>query len=218
MSTVVIARLRPRWLVAIVALLAGFVSVTATSGPANAHADVVLTSPEANTQVASPSVIAVGFIEPIVLEYSSVTLLTYPEGSPVTLDAPTLDPTGTSLEARVPATLAPRMYQVVWHNLSVDGHESDGSFKFEVTDNGTGPDVTTPSPEVTTVVVTPTATPSTSHSPVPISENSGSPTTSGPTNSGIFLVQIIGWGALGLGVLAGIAALIVVFLRRRKVD
>ena len=174
---------------------------------AHAHADGVSTVPANNTQVASPAEISVGFTEQIVIEYSSL-LLFDGAGNPMPQGAPTLDASGTVLATAIPETLAPGLYRAVWHNLSVDGHEEDGEFLFEVVDN-LGPD----NPE--------TATPE----PAVISEPEmtidvrayQSTTGEGPTDTGLMTVQIVGWSALGAGVAAGVVALVLVFVRRSRV-
>lgn len=195
-----------------------------TTLPATAHAEVVLTSPEAYTQVGSPAVIAVGLSEQIVLDYSRLVLNDW-SGVPMTTDPPTLDVTGTSMEAAVPLKLCPGMYKVTWHALSVDGHETDGDFPFEVTDNLTeGPPVcdqgngggtsagggaaATPTGEATT--------PSAVMTPEPRITTLGVDAQA-PSDGSSSVVTILGWSALGAGVLAGIAALVVVVVKRRGV-
>lgn len=205
-------------IVCVLALVSGIVGAT----PAFAHAELVLTSPEANTQVGAPSVIAVGLSEQIVLEYSTLAL-TDGTGAAMTTDPTTLDPTGTSMQAAVGLKLCPGMYSVAWHALSVDGHETDGTFPFEVTDNlaeGTpvcdqgnggaspgGDSANTPVPvETVPAIMTPEPR-------VTILAVDAQMTDDDPN---VWIV-VTGWSALAAGILAGIAWLIVVFVKRRRV-
>jgi methionine-rich copper-binding protein CopC len=193
---------------AVIALVAIF-SVTTGVSAANAHADEVSTSPVADTQVATPALISVTFTEELVLEYSSISLFDG-AGNPVRQDPATLDASGMVLSSTIPETLAPGMYRVVWHNLSVDGHEGDGEFLFEVVDNLGGDGASTAEP---------TAEPSTALPVDPEAEALIAVSRAGalPEDSGVVTVQIIGWSALGAGVAAGVAGLVVVFVRRRRV-
>ena len=201
------AKLPLRFFLAALGAIAFVASGFFLSSAANAHAEVVSTSPVDNTQVATPTEISVTFSEEIVLEYSSL-LLFDGAGTAMPQDAATLDASGTVLATAIPETLAPGMYRVVWHNVSVDGHESDGEFLFEVVDN-LGPDnseTATPDPEVI-------SEPETTIDARAYQSTAGN----GPTDSGVVTVQIIGWSALGAGVVAGVVALVLVFVRRRRV-
>ena len=201
------AKLPLRFFLAALGAIAFVASGFFLSSAANAHAEVVSTSPVDNTQVATPTEISVTFSEEIVLEYSSL-LLFDGAGTAMPQDAATLDASGTVLATAIPETLAPGMYRVVWHNVSVDGHESDGEFLFEVVDN-LGPDnseTATPDPEVI-------SEPETTIDARAYQSTAGE----GPTDSGLMTVQIVGWSALGAGVVAGVVALVLVFVRRRRV-
>ena len=201
------AKLPLRFFLAALGAIAFVASGFFLSSAANAHAEVVSTSPVDNTQVATPTEISVTFSEEIVLEYSSL-LLFDGAGTAMPQDAATLDASGTVLATAIPETLAPGMYRVVWHNLSVDGHEEDGEFLFEVVDN-LGPDnseTATPEPAVI------------SEPEMTIDARAYQSTAGeGPTDSGLMTVQIVGWSALGAGVVAGVVALVLVFVRRRRV-
>ena len=201
------AKLPLRFFLAALGAIAFVASGFFLSSAANAHAEVVSTSPVDNTQVATPTEISVTFSEEIVLEYSSL-LLFDGAGTAMPQDAATLDASGTVLATAIPETLAPGMYRVVWHNLSVDGHEEDGEFLFEVVDN-LGPDnseTATPEPAVI------------SEPEMAIDARAYQSTAGeGPTDSGLMTVQIVGWSALGAGVVAGVVALVLVFVRRRRV-
>ena len=201
------AKLPLRFFLAALGAIAFVASGFFLSSAANAHAEVVSTSPVDNTQVATPTEISATFSEEIVLEYSSL-LLFDGAGTAMPQDAATLDASGTVLATAIPETLAPGMYRVVWHNLSVDGHEEDGEFLFEVVDN-LGPDnseTATPEPAVI------------SEPEMTIDARAYQSTAGeGPTDSGLMTVQIVGWSALGAGVVAGVVALVLVFVRRRRV-
>jgi methionine-rich copper-binding protein CopC len=189
----------------------GVMSVVASGfflfSAANAHAEGVTTSPVNNTQVATPALISVTFTEELVLEYSSIALFDG-AGNPVRQEPATLDASGTVLSSAIPESLAAGTYRVAWHNLSVDGHETDGEFSFEVLANPGG-DAT----------AEPTTDPAGEVPVDPEAEALIAVTRAGDSSQdpGALTVQIIGWSALGAGVLAGIAGLVFVFVRRRRV-
>jgi methionine-rich copper-binding protein CopC len=191
----------------------GVMSVVASGfflfSAANAHAEGVTTSPVNNTQVATPALISVTFTEELVLEYSSIALFDG-AGNPVRQEPATLDASGTVLSSAIPESLAAGTYRVAWHNLSVDGHELDGAFFFEVTATP-GEDPATPAE--------PSTQPSEELPVDPEAEALIAVTRAGDSSQdpGALTVQIIGWSALGAGVLAGIAGLVFVFVRRRRV-
>jgi methionine-rich copper-binding protein CopC len=192
----------------VVALMAAVSVVTGVSA-AHGHADVVSTSPVDNTQVASPAQISVTFTEELVLEYSYISLFDGAD-NPVPQEPATVDASGKVMLSAIPQALAAGMYRVTWHALSVDGHETDGVFFFEVT-SGTGGDGS--------ATAEPIAEP-TQELPVdPDAEALIAVTRAGdmPQDSVAMTVQIVGWSALGAGVLAGIAWLVLVFVRRRRV-
>lgn len=193
---------------AVITLMAAFFVATGAS-VANAHADVISTSPVDNTQVTTPSVISVTFTEELVLEYSYISLFDE-AGNPVPQEPATLDASGRVMSSAIGQSLAPGMYRVAWHNLSVDGHELDGAFFFEVFENSGG-DAVTPAE--------PSTQPSEELPVDPEAEALIAVTRAGdgPTDAGLATVQIVGWSALGAGVAAGIAGVVVVFIRRRRV-
>ncbi len=193
---------------AVIALMAAFFVATGASA-ANAHAEVVSTSPVDNTQVTTPAVISVTFTQEIVLEFSYISLFDE-AGTPVPQEPATLDASSRVMSSAISQSLAPGMYRVVWHNLGVDGHEVDGEFFFEVTATP-GEDPATPAE--------PSTQPSEELPVDPDAEALIAVTRAGdgPSDAGLTTVQIVGWSALGAGVLAGIAAIVVVFVRRRRV-
>ena len=191
---------------AVIALLATF-SVATGASAAFAHAEPVSTAPVADSQAASPALISVTFTEELVAEYCYITLFDA-AGNPVPLEPAVVDVSGTVLSSAVPETLAAGVYRAVWHNVSVDGHEEDGEFSFEVTANPGGDATAEPIAEPTEEL------------PVdPEAEKLIAVTSSGdmPQDAGAMTAQIIGWSALGAGVVAAIVVGTLVFVRRRRV-
>jgi methionine-rich copper-binding protein CopC len=187
------------------------VATVATASAASAHAEIVSTSPVDNTQVATPAQISVTFSEQIVLQYSSLALFDG-AGNTVPQDAATLDASGTVMATTIPGSLAAGMYRAAWHNVSVDGHEGDGEFFFEVIESSSG-DGTASGPAQESPEPSVISEPEMTIDARAYQSTAGD----GPTDSGLVPVQIIGWSALGAGVAAGIAAIVVVFVRRRRV-
>jgi methionine-rich copper-binding protein CopC len=190
----------------VIALLATF-SVAGGTSAAFAHAEPVSTSPVADSQAASPALISVTFTEELVAEYCYITLFDA-AGNPVPLEPAVVDVSGTVLSSAVPETLATGVYRAVWHNVSVDGHEEDGEFSFEVTENPGGDATAEPIAEPTEEI------------PVdPDAEELIAVTSAGdmPQDAGAMTAQIIGWSALGAGVVAAIVVGTLVFVRRRRV-
>ena len=191
---------------AVIALLATF-SVAGGTSAAFAHAEPVSTSPVADSQAASPALVSVTFTEELVAEYCYITLFDA-AGNPVPLEPAVVDVSGTVLSSAVPETLAAGVYRAVWHNVSVDGHEEDGEFSFEVTANPGGDATAEPIAEPTEEI------------PVdPEAEKLIAVTSAGdmPQDAGAMTAQIIGWSALGAGVVAAIVVGTLVFVRRRRV-
>jgi methionine-rich copper-binding protein CopC len=196
-------------LVSALTVVMSCVLILAGTSAANAHAEGVTTSPVDNTQVTSPALISVTFTEELVLEYSYISLFDAAEG-PVPQEPATVDASGKVMSSTISETLTPGMYRVAWHNLSVDGHESDGEFFFEVTGNPGGDGAATAEP---------TAQPFEELPVDPEAEEMIAWSRAGdmPQDPGVVTAQIIGWSALGAGVLAGIVVTVLVFVRRRRV-
>jgi hypothetical protein len=149
----------------------------------------------------------VTFTQELVAEYCYITLFDA-AGNPVPLEPAVVDVSGTVLSSAVPETLAAGVYRAVWHNVSVDGHEEDGEFSFEVTANPGGDATAEPIAEPTEEL------------PVdPEAEKLIAVTSAGdmPQDAGAMTAQIIGWSALGAGVVAAIVVGTLVFVRRRRV-
>jgi hypothetical protein len=100
----------------------------------------------------------------------------------------------------------------VWHNVSVDGHEEDGEFSFEVTANPGGDATAEP-------IAEPTALPLEELPVDPEAEEMIAWSRAGdmPQDAGAMTAQIIGWSALGAGVVAALVVGTLVFVRRRRV-
>ena len=191
---------------AVIALLVAF-SVSTGASAAFAHAEPVSTSPVTDSQAASPALISVTFTEELVADYCYITLFDA-AGNPAPLEPAVVDVSGTVLSSAVPETLAAGVYRAVWHNVSVDGHEEDGEFSFEVTANPGGDATAEPIAEPTEEI------------PVdPDAEELIAVTSAGdmPQDAGAMTAQIIGWSALGAGVVAAIVVGTLVFVRRRRV-
>jgi methionine-rich copper-binding protein CopC len=200
-------------LVSALTVVMSCVLILAGTSAANAHAEGVTTFPVDNTQVAAPALISVTFTEELVLEYSSLTLFDG-AGNPVPQEPATVDASGKVMSSAIPQSLAAGTYRVVWHALSVDGHESDGAFFFEVT-SGTGGDGSAPAEPI----AEPTAQPLDELPVDPEAEEMIAWSRAGdmPQDPATTTAQIMGWSALGAGVVAGIVVTVLVFVRRRRV-
>ncbi|MFZ1963067.1 MAG: copper homeostasis periplasmic binding protein CopC [Roseiarcus sp.] len=99
---------------------------------AAAHAQLEKAAPAVGSTVASPAEIRLKFSEGVEPRFSSIALSSE-SGAAAPLGAPTLDPADDSvLIAKVAKTLAPGVYTVTWHAVSVDTHKTQGSFDFTV--------------------------------------------------------------------------------------
>ncbi len=94
-----------------------------------AHAALVAETPAADAAVTAPAGLSLTFAEAITLKFSGIVLKDA-AGKPVATGAATLNADGTVLT--VPAALTAGTYTVDWHNLSDDGHKSQGSYNFTV--------------------------------------------------------------------------------------
>jgi len=115
-----------RWLVAAVAAL-----TMAIVGAASvlAHADLIASEPAAGSTVAgSPSTIRLTFSQP--LQNTSKIELFAGQFQPVT--GLTTVVAGSEMRAVLGQPLAPATYTVQWTAVSDDGHSSEGSYQFAV--------------------------------------------------------------------------------------
>ncbi|MRX11795.1 copper homeostasis periplasmic binding protein CopC [Pseudoduganella sp. FT25W] len=103
----------------------------AVAGHAWAHAHLKAAVPAAQAAVASPSGLDLTFSESVNPSFSGVRL-TGPDQQEVRLEAVSLADGGKTLRAPVAVKLAPGVYSVDWHVLSVDGHKTSGAYRFTV--------------------------------------------------------------------------------------
>ncbi len=96
-----------------------------------AHAQLESSTPPVGGTVDSPSQIRLEFSEGVEPKFSGLTL-TGPDGAS-TLGAPSVE-TGHQNVLIVPVAkaLAPGVYTVKWHAVSVDTHHTQGTFQFTV--------------------------------------------------------------------------------------
>ncbi|PNG26364.1 copper homeostasis periplasmic binding protein CopC [Methylocella silvestris] len=101
----------------------------------NAHAHAFLdkaTPPVGGTVSTAPTEIRLVFSEPIVPQFSGLSLTTA-GGASVATGKPTQPPGDKAvLITPIANALAPGAYQVKWHAVSVDTHRTQGSFTFSV--------------------------------------------------------------------------------------
>ncbi|MEZ3498901.1 copper homeostasis periplasmic binding protein CopC [Pantoea sp. KPR_PJ] len=103
------------------------------SQPALAHAHLKSSQPAENAEVdASPQTLSLSFTEEVEPAFSGVTLLDSQQQK-VAIGKAQLD-AGQHSRLILPlnAPLAAGDYQVNWHVLSVDGHKTQGSYRFRV--------------------------------------------------------------------------------------
>jgi len=116
-----------RWFVAAVAAL-----TVATVGAAgvSAHADLIASEPAAGSTVAgSPSTIRLTFSQPLE-STSQIELFT---GQFQAVTGLTTVVAGSEMRAVLGQPLAPATYTVQWTAVSDDGHSTEGSYQFAVT-------------------------------------------------------------------------------------
>ncbi|MGD0762970.1 MAG: copper homeostasis periplasmic binding protein CopC [Roseiarcus sp.] len=99
---------------------------------ADAHPQLEKAAPAVGSTVASPAEIRLKFSEGVEPRFSSIALSSE-SGAAAPLGALSLDPADDSvLIAKVVNALAPGVYAVTWHAVSVDAHKTQGSFDFTV--------------------------------------------------------------------------------------
>jgi methionine-rich copper-binding protein CopC len=116
---------------AIATLAAGLALIFAPVA-AFAHAQLDEAAPAVGGTVASPSEIRLKFSEGVEAHFCTIAL-SAEGGGAVPLGAPSVDPADPGvLIAKVGRVLAPGVYTVTWHAVSVDTHKTQGSFSFTV--------------------------------------------------------------------------------------
>lgn len=97
-----------------------------------AHAQLLKAVPGVGTTVSAAPSITLAFSEPVEPGFSGVGL-TDAAGKAVPLGKPASDPAGkATLVVAVKTRLAPGLYTVRWHAVSVDTHRTQGTFTFTV--------------------------------------------------------------------------------------
>ncbi len=97
-----------------------------------AHAQLDHASPPVGGTVASPSELRLTFTEGLEPKFSGLTLGAAGGGA-APLGAVGVDPSDAKIMvAKVAKPLAPGVYTVKWHAVSVDTHHTQGSFEFTV--------------------------------------------------------------------------------------
>ena len=88
--------------------------------------------PVGGTVTASPAEIRIDFSEGVEPAFSGITL-TASDGAAVPVGKATVDPQNQAvMVVKVGKQLAPGIYNVTWHAVSVDTHKTQGSFDFTV--------------------------------------------------------------------------------------
>jgi methionine-rich copper-binding protein CopC len=97
-----------------------------------AHAQLDHASPPVGGAVSAPSELRLSFTEGLEPKFSGLTL-TAADGGAEALGPVGVDPSDAkTLVVKVAKPLAPGVYTVKWHAVSVDTHHTQGSFEFTV--------------------------------------------------------------------------------------
>ena len=96
---------------------------------AQAHAELMSTSPPAGHAVAPPSAVTFTFDDVVQLPPAALRV-TGPHGAPVTVHA--MQPNSKTLQGMFPRTLAAGAYSVRWRIVADDGHIVSGKLRFSV--------------------------------------------------------------------------------------
>lgn len=113
-------------------VMLGLLAVTAlASTQALAHAHLSVTDPAPHSVLSrAPGAVKLTFTEQPEPAFSGIELQ-HADGSPVKTGKLSIDPaTKTTLQLPLPTPLEKGEYQVNWHVLSVDGHKTQGSYRF----------------------------------------------------------------------------------------
>lgn len=177
----------------------------ATAPAANAHSELVSSTPENNTELTEPpSEVVLEFneeMEPI----GTKIAVADPNGDPVSVGEPVLE--GTVITQAISAEVAGD-YTVVWRTVSADGHPISGEFTFTLT----GAPAESTSSEAPASEAPASEAPA-SEAPASTSPDSSTPqsTDDSPAATG----TSIGWILGGAGV-AILLAVIIVMVRRNR--
>ncbi|GHC26259.1 hypothetical protein GCM10010082_19250 [Kushneria pakistanensis] len=106
--------------------------LTALSTQVLAHAHLKDASPGEKASVSDPHEISLTFSEGLELPFSEVDVVST-DGNSVKLDEARLQDGGRTLVTPIGESLESGSYDVHWHVLSVDGHKTQGQYRFDVT-------------------------------------------------------------------------------------
>jgi methionine-rich copper-binding protein CopC len=117
-----------RCLKIVLALLA----VVASPLPALAHAHLTKSQPEVGSEVGPTATLKLFFSEGVEIGLSKFDL-TGPTGQPVAGAKAALDPSDNKqVLVSLTSPLAPGVYKMHWHVVSVDTHRTEGTYDFTV--------------------------------------------------------------------------------------
>ncbi|MDN7132884.1 copper homeostasis periplasmic binding protein CopC [Halomonas sp. MC140] len=102
------------------------------SAQAMAHAHLESTTPAKDAETFAPQSLEITFSEGLELPFSSIAL-SDEDGNSVELGEAELENNEMTLAVSVEEPLEPGRYAVEWQVLSIDGHQTEGSFHFTVT-------------------------------------------------------------------------------------
>jgi methionine-rich copper-binding protein CopC len=108
-----------------------FLAFALTAAQAFAHAQLEKTTPPVGGTASSPSLIRLQFSEGVEPRFSGVTV-TGPGGAAALGAASVEAGRQNVLVVPVAKPLAPGVYTVKWHAVSVDAHHTQGTFEFTV--------------------------------------------------------------------------------------
>ena len=166
---------------------------------ANAHTDLVNTTPVADSDVlASEPVISLTFAEPVLVDGAAIVVL---NSAGDTLDTPTPTLDGATISIPWPVDLTPGQVTVQWRATGQDGHVLTGEFGFNYTAAAEGGMAPNPTDSAVPTEPEATATPEAIAMPLGAEESAA-----GSNNLviGIAIVSLVGLVAAGM------------FLRRSK--
>ena len=166
---------------------------------ANAHTDLVSTSPVADSDVlASEANISLTFAEPPLVDGAAIVVLNS-TGDALDTPTPTLD--GATISIPWPDDITPGQVTVQWRDTGEDGHVLSGEFGFHYTAAAEGGMAPNPTDSATPAEPEATATPKVVAMPIGAEDSAAE---SNNLVMGIALVSLVGLVAAGM------------FLRRSK--
>lgn len=113
-------------------MLAGAALLWSVSTLALAHAHLASSEPADKAVAVAPQALTLTFTEDIEPAFSGVTLLDGQQKAVASGKAQRDAGQPNRLTVPLQAPLRPGDYQVRWHVLSVDGHKTQGSYRFSV--------------------------------------------------------------------------------------